>query len=138
MASCTMMTFQSASTGAVARFGKELTHPIYDFVKLTPAFDAALTANRWFGLKLLSYSAPGRPARVINRLYLDGAPFDPATGRPRNNWQLFSEYVDGEGVSTGKYDKLADWGGWQTTLRTDGVNSLDFALISLREVRPPQ
>lgn len=138
MASCTMMTFQAASTGAVTRFGKELTHPIYDYVKLTPAFDAALNENRWFGLKLLSYSSPGRPARVINRLYLDNAPFEPANGSPRNNWRLFSEFVDVEGVSTGKYNKLADWGGWQTTLRADGASSLDFTLISLREVQPGQ
>ena len=102
LASCTMMTFQSASTGAVARFGKELTHPIYDYVALTPAFGAALNENRWFGLKLLSYSSPGRPARVVNRLYLDNDPFEPATGRPRNNWKLFSEFVDVEGVEHGQ------------------------------------
>jgi len=137
-ASCTMMTFQAASTGAAARFGKELTHPIYDYVELTPAYDGALNENRWFGLKLLSYSSPGRPARVINRLYMDNDPFEPATARPRNHWKLFSEFVDVEGVSTGKYDKLADWGGWQTTLRTDGVSSLDFTLISLREIQPSQ
>ena len=138
LASCSMMTFQGASTGAVTRFGKELTHPNYDYVALTPAFDAALNENRWFGLKLLSYSSPGRPAHVVNRLYLDDDPIEPATGRPRNHWKLFSEFVDVEGVSTGKYDKLADWGGWQTTLRTDGVSSLDFTLISLREIQPGQ
>jgi hypothetical protein len=138
LASCTMMTFQATSTGAVTRFGKELSHPSYDYVKLTPAFDAALIENRWFGLKLLSYSSPGLPARVINRLYLDEEPIDLATGRLRNHWKLFSEFVDVEGVSTGKYGKLADWGGWQTTLRTDGVSSLDFTLISLREIQAGQ
>ncbi len=137
MASCTIMTLQSPSTGAAARFGKELSHPIYDYVRLTPAFDAALNENRWFGLKLLSYSPPGEPTHVINRLYLDTDPFTLATGHPRNKWKLFSEFVDVEGLSTGRYDKLADWGGWQTTLRTDGIGSLDFALISLREVNPP-
>ena len=105
-------------------------------MKLTPAFDAALIENRWFGLKLLSYSSPGVPTRVVNRLYLDDDPFEPATGKPRNNWKLLPEFVDVEGVSAGKYAKLADWGGWQTTLRTDGVSSLDFTLISLREVQP--
>jgi hypothetical protein len=138
LASCTMMTFQAKNTGSVTRFGKELTHPIYDYVKLTPAFDAALTENHWFGLKLLSYSSPDDPARVINRLYLDKDPFAPTTGKPRNDWKFFAEFVDIEGVSTGKYNKLADWGGWQTTLRTDGVSSLDFALISLREIQPGQ
>jgi hypothetical protein len=138
LASCTMMTFQSVGTGAVTRFGKELTHPIYDYVKLTPALDAALIENRWFGLKLLSYSSPGVPTRVVNRLYLDDDPIEPATGKPRNNWKLMSEFVDAEGVTAGKYAKLADWGGWQTTLRTDGVSSLDFTMISLREVLPGQ
>jgi len=136
LASCTMMTFQAQSTAAVTRFAKELTHPIYDYVTLTPAFDAALLENRWFGLKLLSYSSPGDLRRVTNRLYLDIDPFDRRGGKPRNNWKRFAEYVDVEGVSTGKYNKLADWGGWQTTLRTDGISSLDFALISLREIQP--
>lgn len=138
LASCTMMTFQAKSMGAVARFGKELSHPIYDYVRLTPAFDAALVDNRWFGLKLVSYSAPGAPARIINRLYLDDDPFDRVSGRPRNQWKLLAEFIDVEGVSTGKYSKLVDWGGWQTTLRTDGVGSVDFTLLSLREILPPQ
>jgi len=136
LASCTMMTFQAASTGTVARFGKELVHPIYDYVQLTPAFNAALIENQWFGLKLLSYAMPGDSTRVVNRLYLDGEPFERQSGKPRNRWQLLAEYVDSEGLSTGRYTTLADWGGWQTTLRTDGVGSLDFAMISLREIQP--
>nr|WP_315463446.1 hypothetical protein [uncultured Rhodoferax sp.] len=35
------------------------------------------------------------------------------------------------------YDTLADWGGWQTTLRMDGYRSIDFALPSVREIAPP-
>lgn len=136
LAASTMMTFQAASTGAAARFGKELSHPIYDYVRLTPAFDAALIENRWVGLKLVSFSAPHDPTRVIHRLFLDSDPVEATTDRPRNQWKLFAEFIDVEGVSTGKYSKLADWGGWQTTLRTDGIGSLDFAWISLREVLP--
>jgi len=138
LASCTMMSFQAKSMGAVARFGKELSHPIYDYVTLKPEFDAALSQNRWFGLKLLSYSAPGTPARVINRLYLDDEPFERLSGKPRNHWRLLAEFIEFEGAGTGKYSKLVDWGGWQTTLRTDGVGSLDFALLSLREIVPPR
>jgi len=136
LASCTMMTFQAASTGAVARFGKELSHPIYDYVTLKPRFEAALSENRWFGLKLLSYSTPGDGSRVVNRLYLDTDPFEPITRQPHNGWKLFAEYIDIEGVSTTNYAKLADWGGWQTSIRSDGVGSLDFSLISLREIQP--
>ncbi|MGZ8445548.1 MAG: hypothetical protein ACXWXZ_19305 [Candidatus Binatia bacterium] len=138
LASCTMMTFQAASTGTVARFGKELIHPIYDYVKLPPSFAAALVDNQWFGLKLLSYAMPGDSTRVVNRLYLDVEPFERQSGKPRNRWQLFAEYIDSAGLSTGRYSKLADWGGWQTTLRTDGVGSLDFTMIGLREIQPPK
>jgi len=137
LASCAIMTFQAASTGATARFGKELRHPVYDYVKLAPGFDAALVADRWVGLKLLSFSAAPVSARVVNRLYLDTEPYDLGTGKVRNGWRLFAEYIDIDGVSTGNYSKLVDWGGWQTTLRTDGVASLDFTLVSLREIVPP-
>jgi hypothetical protein len=137
LASCVMMTFQAATTGATTRFGKELTHPLYDYVRLAPKLPIGLVENRWFGLKVISFAPPGQPARVINRLYVDDDPWD-ATGHPRNHWRLLSEYVDIEGASTGRYSKLVDWGGWTTTLRTDGIRSLDFAAVSAREVAPQQ
>ena len=137
LASCTMMTLEPGGTRAVTRFRKELVHPHYDSVLLTPAFTTALVENQWFGLKLVSYGVPGDATRVVNRLYVDTDPFDLATGKPQNHWRLLSEYVDVEGLSTGQYAKLADWGGWQTTLRTDGIHDLDFALLSVREIMPP-
>ena len=136
LASCTMMTFSPASSPAVTRFGKELTHPEYDYVKLEPSFAASLEEGRWVGLKLVSYAPPADTSRVINRLYVDDAPFD-AAGRPANHFRQLSEYVDVEGRSTGQYTKLVDWGGWQTTLRTDGISELDFAIISVREIVAP-
>jgi hypothetical protein len=136
-ASCVMLTFQAPTTGAVTRFGKELVHPQYDYVKLTPSFPAGLIEDRWFGLKLVSYAAAGQPARVVNRLYVDADPFD-GSGRPRNQWRLLAEYVDVQGASTGHYARLVDWGGWLTTLRTDGVHDLDVAILSAREIAPPR
>lgn len=136
LASCTMITFSPAGSPAVTRFGKELTHPEYDYVKLEPMFAASLEEDRWVGLKLVSYTPATDAGRVVNRLYVDDAPFDGA-GRPANHFRLFSEYVDVEGRSTGRYTKLADWGGWQTTLRTDGVSELDFAIVSVREIAAP-
>jgi len=106
-------------------------------VTLTPAFATALVDNQWFGLKLVSYGVRGDATKVVHRLYVDTAPLALATGMPQNQWRLLSEYVDVEGVSTGQYSKLADWGGWQTTLRTDGIHDLDFALLSVREIMPP-
>jgi hypothetical protein len=137
LASCVMMTFQAATTTAVARFGKELAHPEYDYVPLAPRFPAALTDGRWVALKLTSTAAPGDPTRVVNRLFVDDDPWD-AAGHPRNRWRLFSEYTDTAGLSTGRYyTTLVDWGGWQTTIRTDGIATLDFAIVSAREVVPP-
>jgi hypothetical protein len=118
LASCTMMTLEPGSPRAVTRFRKELVHPYYDSVQLTPAFATALVDNQWFGLKLVSYGVSGDATKVVNRLYVDTDPFDVATGKPKNQWRLLSEYVDVEGRRTGEYTKLVDWGGWQTTLRT--------------------
>ncbi|WP_394850368.1 hypothetical protein LZC95_23285 [Pendulispora brunnea] len=134
LGSCTMMLLAPASAGHVTRFGKELNHPTYDYVTLTPAFSAEMADDEWVGMKLVSYAQSGK---VINRLYLDTAPFDRTSGKPKNGWRLFSEYVDEEGKSTGKYTKLVDWGGWQTTFRTDGIHDMDVAIFSVREIVPP-
>jgi hypothetical protein len=144
--SCTMMTFaplvasspkgNRAVTRDITRFGKELTHPLYDYVKLNPAFDASLLDNTWVGLKMLSWSDPSDATRVINQLHIDTTPFD-AAGKPANNWRMLSEYIDIEGKSTGRYSKLVNWGGWQTTLRVDGYRSVDFAYPSVREIVAP-
>ncbi len=133
--SSTMMTFAPSSNTSVTRFGKELSHPHYDYVPLVPAFDAALQENQWVGLKLLSWTDPNDRKRVINELLIDTSPFD-AAGKPANTWRLLSSYIDVEGKSTGRYSKLADWGGWQTTLRIDGYRSVDFAYPSVREIVP--
>jgi hypothetical protein len=138
-ASCVMLTYSPASHGSITRFGKELTHPQYDYKTLAPAFSAVLQENVWVGLKLASWNDPHDPTRAIHRLYLDTDPFD--AGIPRNGWRLFSEFVDIEGTKltqAGQYTKLVDWGSWQTTLRTDGFESIDFAWPSAREIIPPQ
>lgn len=133
LASCTMMTL---GADAKTMFGKELTHPNYAYVKLAPRFDASLKDGQWVGMKIVSYSMPADPTKVVNQLYLDTDPFD-ASGAPVNGWRLLSEYVDVEGKSTGSYSKLANWGAERTTVRTDGVSSVDFALVSAREITPP-
>jgi hypothetical protein len=123
-ASCTMMTFAPASNKRITRFGKELSHPDYDYVNLKPALDVTLLDNVWVGLKLLSYTDPKNPAQVINQLHIDTTAFD-SIGKPANQWRLLSEYTDVEGKSTGRYSKLVDWGAVQTTLRVDGYRSVD-------------
>ncbi len=137
LASCTLMTFAHRRAPGVTRFGKELNHPDHDYVKLKPRTFAALEDGRWVGLKLVSFAPQGRTDRVVNRLYVDARPFL-EDGRPRNDFVLFSEYIDRAGVSTGMYDTLASWGGFQTTLRADGVDVLDVAILSVREIAAPE
>ena len=134
LASCTMMTFATADAPGVSRFGKELNHPEYDYVSLPLRFGTELRENRWYGLKLVSYVDASRSDRVLNRLYVDDDPFL-ADGTPRNNFRMLTEYVDRAGVSTGKYDTMVNWRGFVTTLRVDGVDSLDVALLSARGIR---
>jgi hypothetical protein len=136
LASCTLMTFATAAAPGVSRFGKELDHPLYDYVNLPLRFGTELSEGRWFGLKLVSYADPARPDRVVNRLYVDDDPFAP-DGTPRNAFRLLTEYIDRAGVSTGRYDTLVNWRGVVTTLRVDGVDSLDVALLSARPIAAP-
>jgi len=137
LASCTMVTFAPAASPGVSRFGKELHHPDYDYVPLALRFATSLEENRWVGLKLVTFATPDARGQVKYELYVDNAPFD-GDGRPANRFRLLSDYVDEEGRSTGRYTKLVDWGGWQTTLRTDGIESLDVAVLSAREIQPPR
>ena len=132
--SCTMMVFAGKATSGVTRFGKELIHPQYDYVKLTPTIDTSLVDNTWVGLKLVSLTVD--TTKIRYELWIDRDPWDAATGLPKNGWTKLSEYVDTAGTSTGKYTLLADWGGLITTVRTDGWRDIDFTKYSVREVLP--
>jgi hypothetical protein len=136
LASCSLMTFATGAAPGVSRFGKELDHPQYDYVSLLPRFNVQLSEGRWFGLKLVSFIDPARPDRVNNQLFVDVDPLLP-DGALRNEYRLLAEYVDRAGVSTGRYDTMVSWKGVQTTLRIDGVDTLDVARLSARAIRPP-
>jgi hypothetical protein len=112
---------------------RELDHPKYDTVKLAPKFPYQLQAGKWVGVKAVSYLVPGG---TKNLLYLDTEPFD-ASGKPRNNFRLYTEWMDKNGQSTGRYTQAAIWGGWTTTFRVDGWRRLDFTQLSAREIVPP-
>lgn len=137
-ASCVMLTLSPSAHGSVARFGKELQHPLYDYVTLRALSQATLRENVWIGLKLVSWNDPHDATRVLHRLYLDTDPFQADSGVPNNNWQLYSEYTDIAGVSTGRYRTLVNWGGNVATFRMDGFHDVDFAYPSVREIVVPQ
>ncbi|GHG81012.1 hypothetical protein GCM10012319_33900 [Comamonas sp. KCTC 72670] len=112
---------------------RELDHPTYDHLSLTPSFDYQLQEGRWLGVKVVSYLVEGG---TRNLLFLDTEPFD-ASGTPRNEFHLFTEWHDRDGESTGHYDRAAMWAGWETTFRVDGWRRVDFAYPSAREIVPP-
>ncbi len=133
-------TARSSCVGMGVPFGgvapqayRELDHPTYDHLALTPFFDYQLEEGRWLGVKVVSYLVEGG---TRNLLFLDTDPFD-ASGRPRNQFRLFTEWFDRDGESTGHYDRAATWAGWETTFRVDGWRRVDFAYPSAREIVPP-
>lgn len=119
--------------GEAPSAAREFDHPKYDYVNLKPKFGYQLQEGQWLGVKVVSYVVPGG---TKNFLYLDTAPFD-TSGRPRNDFRLFTEWEDRDGKSTGRYSTAATWGGWVTTFRVDGWRKVDFAILSAREIVPP-
>ena len=113
--------------------GRELDHPYYDMVPLTPKFPYSVEEGRWVGVKVVSYVIDGG---TKNLLYLDTDPFD-ANGKPRNEFRLYTEWEDLDGVNTGRYSTAATWAGHVTTFRVDGWKFVDFAILSAREIIPP-
>ena len=133
-------TARSSCVGMDVPFGgvapqafRELDHPTYDHLPLAPRFDFQLQEGRWVGVKVVSYLVDGG---TRNLLFLDTDPFD-ASGTPRNQFRLFTEWFDRDGESTGHYDRAATWAGWETTFRVDGWRRVDFAYPSAREIVPP-
>jgi hypothetical protein len=131
-ASCTEMSIPYS--GGNTQSARELNHPDYDFVKLSPKFSYFIKDNIWLGAKCISYNADDNKS-TINQVYIDTDPWD-VNGKPKNNWQLYSEWHDTDGTSTGQYRQAALWAGWMYTLRVDGWDSTDFALLSIREIDP--
>jgi hypothetical protein len=76
---------------------------------------------------------------VTARDYIDLDPFD-TNGMPKNNWEPLQEKVftkvskktkDGK-----KYDVPPLWGGMFTS-RVDGFQTVNYAIVSIREIIPP-
>ncbi|MGA9523480.1 MAG: hypothetical protein WBV82_18600 [Myxococcaceae bacterium] len=130
-ASCTGMMLPFGSEPPIAY--RELNHPYYDQIALTPRFPFQLNEGRWLAMKVVSYRIEGG---TKNLLYLDDDPFD-VRGEPRNAFRLYAQWNDRDGVSSGQYRQAATWGGWVTTLRVDGWNEVELAILSVREIIPP-
>jgi hypothetical protein len=134
LASCTQMGVPFDGTAATA--ARELVHPTYDYVALSARFGYSVAEGQWLAIKIVSWVNPDGKS-TTNRLYLDTAPFT-AAGAPRNEFRLYSEWIDRQGDPTQNYTTAATWGGWLTTMRIDGYDLVDLALLSAREIVRPQ
>lgn len=136
-AACIGMSVSHISTGRAARRAKELTHPFYEYEELSPKFEFFTQDNVWFGMKVTSWNTNNDKygSCVTNRCYIDPEPFL-ADGRLRNNYNLYSEWIDhGNGE---KYKEIVNWaGGVPITVRIDGWDSVDFYALNAREIIVP-
>ena len=83
----------------------------------------------------MSYIAD--PTRVRNLMYLDATPYT-AAGEKTNHWRLYYQWDDVQGVPMGHYSQAALWVGWMNMFRVDGWTTLDFSVLSAREIVPPK
>jgi len=111
----------------------EYNHPNYVFESITQNSSASgAKAGQWIGRKTCVWN--GADGKVHTEDYCDWAPFD-SSGKPVNNWTKIMSKTFG-GTSTNGYTKAPTWGG-MTTIRIDGYQYVDMAIISIREITPP-
>ena len=113
---------------------KELTWPNYGYADCTTRFDYTKTSGAWLGIKVVSYRVDA--TRVRNLMYLDPTPYDEKGGK-NNDWKLYFEWFDVQGVAMGRYTQAALWAGWMNMFRVDGWTFVDFSVLSAREIVPP-
>jgi hypothetical protein len=88
--------------------------------------------DKWFGRKTVVWTNKDSKS-VTARDYIDLNPFS-GNGKPKNNWNPLQEKVftaEGE-----KYNVPPLWGGMFTS-RVDGFQTVDYAIVSIREIIPP-
>jgi hypothetical protein len=109
---------------------KEYNHPDYEFDSTTKASDNLSHSDKWIARKTVVWTQSD--GNVNAEDYVDWDPFDVA-GKPKNNFVKLQSKVF---KSTSKYPKAPTWGGMATS-RIDGHNSIDYSIISIREIIPP-
>jgi hypothetical protein len=118
--------------GARAAY-RELTWPNYGYANATPLFDYTKVSGAWVGIKIVSYITSSTTVR--NLMYLDTAPYNENGGK-NNNWRLYMDWTDTQGVAMGQYTQAALWAGWMNMFRVDGWKWVDFSILSAREIEP--
>lgn len=140
-AACIQLDVSTRDSGhAAARWAKELSHPLYEYQNLRPFFEFFVEEGKWFGMKTTSWnnnSKDNTTTTTTNRCYIDPDPFNSAGGTLRNNYRLYSEYID-KGNGTKYPEIVVNWaGGVPTTIRVDGFESVDLYTCNAGEIIPP-
>jgi len=143
-AACIQLDVSTRDSGhAAARWAKELSHPLYEYQNLKPFFEFFVEEGKWFGMKTTSWNNNSKDnttttTTTTNRCYIDPDPINSADdGTLRNNYRLYSEYID-KGNGTKYPEIVVNWaGGVPTTIRVDGFESVDFYACNAGEIVPP-
>ena len=138
-ASCCELVLRVGEGNASLNYNFEYNHPDYvndgDGTKKLQANNDT-EVGKWFGRKTIVWTNSDVKS-VTARDYIDLDPFN-ANGMPKNNWKPLQEKVfrrisrdtdDGT-----KYNIPPLWGGMFTS-RVDGFKTVDYAIMSLREIK---
>lgn len=133
-ASCTILQYPISSSTSATYFARELSHRDYDFIHGDVEFSGGISGGKWYGMKVISKVASDKKSCEYT-IYIDKNPIN-SDGTLNNNWKAWKlPFDDTTGHDTGFYTKAANWGG-HIEFRIDSVDSMDFALISAREIDP--
>jgi hypothetical protein len=138
-AACIQLDVSTRDSGhAAARWAKELSHPLYEYQNLKPFFEFFVEEGKWFGIKTTSWNNnKDDTTTTTNRCYIDPDPFNSADSTLRNNYRLYSEYID-KGNGTKYPEIVVNWaGGVPTTIRVDGFENVDLYACNAREINAP-
>jgi hypothetical protein len=142
-ASCCELVLKVGEGNGSLDYNFEYDHPDYlnegDGTNKLKA-DNNTEIDKWFGRKTVVWTNSDDKS-VTARDYIDLDPFD-ANGKPKNNWDKLQEKV----FTTVKNKKTEHrkkeynvpplWGGMFTS-RVDGFQTVDYAIVSIREIIPP-
>jgi hypothetical protein len=141
-AACIQLDVSTRDSGHAARWAKELSHPLYEYQNLKPFFGFFVEEGKWFGMKTTSWNNNNNKdntttTATTNRCYIDPDPFNSADGTLRNNYRLYSEYID-KGNGNRYPEIVVNWaGGVPITIRVDGFENVDFYACNAIEIIPP-
>ncbi len=127
------LSLKNGPNGGTSAAYKELTWPTYGYANTTPLFSYTKVSGAWVGIKIVSYITSSTTVR--NLMYLDTTPYNGSGGK-NNTWQLYLDWTDTQGVAMGPYTQAALWAGWMNMFRVDGWTTVDFSILSAREIEP--